>query len=133
VTQKEAWYAKSPVVETGGVLSTSGNLVFQGRADGILVAYRATDGKKLWQFDAGTGIMAPPVTYTVNAMQYVTVMAGWGDVRAPAHIEAFSGSSCPAFPAEQHYRCFDSFGMEETLPSLTPMVVIRLSNRQDIS
>lgn len=44
----------------------------------MLVAYRATDGKQLWQFDAGTGIMAPPVTYTVNGVQYVTVMAGWG-------------------------------------------------------
>jgi glucose dehydrogenase len=53
VTQKEAWHAKSPVVETGGVLSTGGNLVFQGRGDGMLVAYRATDGKQLWQFDAG--------------------------------------------------------------------------------
>ena len=40
-----------------------GNLVFQGRSDGVLCAYRATDGKKLWEFDAGTGIMAPPVTY----------------------------------------------------------------------
>lgn len=78
VTQKEAWHAKSPVIETGGVLSTGGNLVFQGRADGMLVAYRATDGKQLWQFDSGTGIMAPPVTYTVDGMQYVTVMAGWG-------------------------------------------------------
>ncbi len=78
VTQKEAWHANSPVVETGGVLSTGGNLIFQGRADGMLVAYRATDGKQLWQFDAGTGIMAPPVTYTVNGVQYVTVMAGWG-------------------------------------------------------
>jgi quinohemoprotein ethanol dehydrogenase len=78
VTQKEAWHAKSPVVETGGVLSTGGNLIFQGRGDGMLVAYRATDGKQLWQFDAGTGIMAPPVTYAANGVQYVTVMAGWG-------------------------------------------------------
>jgi quinohemoprotein ethanol dehydrogenase len=78
VRQKEAWHAKSPVVETGGVLATGGNLVFQGRADGMFVAYRATDGKQLWEFDAGTGIMAPPVTYTVDGVQYVTVMAGWG-------------------------------------------------------
>ena len=42
------------------------NLVFQGRADGMFAAYRATDGKQLWKFDAGTGIMAPPVTYTVE-------------------------------------------------------------------
>ena len=78
VTQKAAWRAKSPVVETGGVLATGGNLVFQGRADGMFVVYRATDGKQLWQFDAGTGIMAPPVTYAVDGVQYVSVMAGWG-------------------------------------------------------
>jgi len=78
VAQKAAWRVKSPVVEGGGVLATGGNLVFQGGADGVLAAYRATDGKQLWAFDAGTGIMAPPVTYTVDGVQYVSVMAGWG-------------------------------------------------------
>ena len=76
--QKAAWNATYPVAEGGGVLATGGNLVFQGRADGIFAAYRATDGKQLWAFDAGTGIMAPPVTYTLDGAQYVTVMAGWG-------------------------------------------------------
>jgi quinohemoprotein ethanol dehydrogenase len=78
VAQKAVWSASYPVAEGGGVLATGGNLVFQGRADGIFAAYRATDGKQLWQFDAGTGIMAPPVTYTIDGTQYVTVMAGWG-------------------------------------------------------
>ena len=78
VQQKEAWRAKYPVAEGGGVLATGGNLVFQGRADGVLAAYRATDGKQLWTFDAGTGIMAPPVTYQVDGVQYVSVLAGWG-------------------------------------------------------
>src|SRR5262245_5796392 len=31
VEQKEAWRADLPVVESGGVLATAGNLVFQGR------------------------------------------------------------------------------------------------------
>src|SRR6266849_10555475 len=44
----------------------------------VLAAYRTTDGKQLWQFDAGTGIMAPPVSYLVDGIQYVSVMAGWG-------------------------------------------------------
>ena len=78
VARRAAWRAPYPVLEGGGVLTTAGNLVFQGRADGILAAYRATDGKQLWQFDAGTGIIAPPVTYLVNGEQYVSVMAGWG-------------------------------------------------------
>jgi len=35
-------------------------------------------------------------------------------------------------PCRTALRCFDSFGMGDTLPSITPMVVIRLSNRQDM-
>jgi quinohemoprotein ethanol dehydrogenase len=80
IEQREVWRVTLPVVESGGVLATAGNLIFQGRADGILSAYRATDGKKLWEFDAGTGILAPPVTYLVAGVQHVTVMAGWGGV-----------------------------------------------------
>ena len=78
VARKAVWRAGYPVLDGGGVLATAGNLVFQGRADGILAAYRATDGKELWHVDAGTGIMAAPVTYMVDGVQYVTIMAGWG-------------------------------------------------------
>jgi PQQ-dependent dehydrogenase (methanol/ethanol family) len=86
VEQKEAWRADMPVVESGGVLATAGNLVFQGRSDGIFCAYRAQDGKKLWQFDAGIGIMAPPVTYLQDGVQYITLMAGWGGAAALVNI-----------------------------------------------
>jgi glucose dehydrogenase len=76
--QREVWRVSLPQVESGGVLATAGNLILQGRSDGMLCAYRATDGKRLWQFDAGTGIMAPPISYLVNGVQYVTIMVGWG-------------------------------------------------------
>jgi len=79
--QHAAWRVRYPVVDGGGVLATGGNLVFQGRADGVLAGYRATDGKQLWAFDTGTGIMAPPVTYQVDGVQYVSVLAGWGGSR----------------------------------------------------
>lgn len=78
VKQQAAWRELYPTVEGGGVLVTAGNLVFQGRADGIFAAYRATDGKQLWQFNAGTGIIGAPVTYSIQGTQYVSVMAGWG-------------------------------------------------------
>ena len=78
VQQREAWRVPLPASQSGGVLATAGNLVFQGRADGLFAAYRASDGEKLWEFDAGTGIMAPPVTYLVDGEQYVSVMAGLG-------------------------------------------------------
>jgi len=86
VEQKEAWRADMPVVESGGVLATAGNLVFQGCSDGMFCAYRASDGKKLWEFDAGTGVMAPPVTYLQDGVQYITLMAGWGGAAGLANI-----------------------------------------------
>jgi quinohemoprotein ethanol dehydrogenase len=78
IEQHQVWEATYPVAESGGVLATAGNLVFQGRSDGIFSAFRATDGRKLWEFDAGTGIMAAPVTYLVGGVQYITLMVGWG-------------------------------------------------------
>lgn len=78
VEKREVWHVTHPGVESGGVLASAGNLVFQGRSDGVFLAYRATNGEKLWDYDTGTGIMAPPVTYLVDGAQYVTVMAGWG-------------------------------------------------------
>ena len=48
--------------------------------------YRATDGKRFWDFDAGTGIMAPPVTYLQDVVQYITLMVGWGGAAALANI-----------------------------------------------
>jgi mono/diheme cytochrome c family protein len=62
----------------GGILSTAGNLVFQGNANGQIVAYRADTGETVWQFDAQTGVVAPPATYRINGEQYVAVVAGWG-------------------------------------------------------
>jgi quinohemoprotein ethanol dehydrogenase len=86
VARKAVWRAPTPVLDGGGVLATAGNLVFQGRSDGILAAYRATDGKQLWSFDAGTGIMAPPVTYTVDGVQHLCLMVGMGGVPGLYHF-----------------------------------------------
>lgn len=78
VERKAAWRVVLPSGQSGGTLATAGNLVMQGAADGMLRAFRSADGTKLWEFDAGTGIMAPPVTYLAGGKQYVTVMVGWG-------------------------------------------------------
>ncbi len=82
VQQKEVWRVPYATPWNGGTLATAGNLVFQGTADGRFVAYRATDGKALWQAPAGTGVVAAPATYLVDGKQYVTVMAGWGGAYA---------------------------------------------------
>jgi len=78
VNQREAWHVELPQPKSGGTLTTAGNLVFQGRADGTFSAYRATKGDALWSFDANVGIAAAPMTYEVDGRQYVAVLAGWG-------------------------------------------------------
>jgi quinohemoprotein ethanol dehydrogenase len=78
VAQKAAWSQDHVTIWNGGTLSTGGNLVFQGTADGRAVAYAADTGRKLWESPANTGVIAAPMTYTVGGEQYVTFMAGWG-------------------------------------------------------
>lgn len=78
VKQAPAWTQEYVTPWNGGTLSTAGNLVFQGTADGRAVAYAADSGKKLWETPVNSGAMAGPVTYEVNGEQYVTFMVGWG-------------------------------------------------------
>lgn len=80
IQQKQAWAVERPGPWNGGTLATAGNLVFEGTASGTFEAYRADTGEKVWSFDAQTGVMAGPVSYTVNGEQYVAVLAGWGGV-----------------------------------------------------
>jgi quinohemoprotein ethanol dehydrogenase len=78
IAQQERWRVAHNDPWNGGMLSTAGNLLFQGNADGELVAYSADKGEPLWRFNAQTGIVAPPVTFRRNGEQYVAVVAGWG-------------------------------------------------------
>jgi quinohemoprotein ethanol dehydrogenase len=78
VAQKPRWKAPHDFIWNGGTLSTAGDLVFQGTADGLLSAYDAANGRRLWRFDAGLGIIAAPMTYEVRGRQYVAVLVGWG-------------------------------------------------------
>lgn len=78
IAQKERWRAQYPIMWNGGTLTTAGNLVFQGTADGRFVAYRADNGEKVWEVTIGTGVIASPITYEIDGVQYVSVMAGWG-------------------------------------------------------
>jgi alcohol dehydrogenase (cytochrome c) len=75
-TGKVAWQyqAKQPLI--GGALATAGNLVFMGEGDGYFDAFDATSGAKLWKFNLGAGVNAPPIAYTVNGVQYIAVAAG---------------------------------------------------------
>lgn len=80
VKMAPVWKVKHKGPWNGGVLTTASNLVFQGLANGEFHAYDATNGKDLFKFNAQSGIIAPPVTYSVNGKQYVAVEVGWGGI-----------------------------------------------------
>jgi quinohemoprotein ethanol dehydrogenase len=84
IAQKEVWRVQHDTSWNGGLLTTAGNLVFQGRSDGRFAAYTADSGRLVWEFPAHVGIIAAPVTFTVDGEQYVSVLAGWGGAFAMA-------------------------------------------------
>jgi len=78
VKQKAAWKIEQPWPWNGGTLSTAGNLLFQGDPYGWFRARRADTGQEVWKFQTERGIVAGPITYRVNGIQYVAVIAGYG-------------------------------------------------------
>lgn len=80
VKQKEVWRAEYVAPWNGGTLTTAGNLVFQGTADGRFIAYNATTGEKLWETPVGSGVVAAASTYMIDDKQYVSIAVGWGGV-----------------------------------------------------
>ncbi len=73
---KIRWQVKTNQPLIGGVLATAGDLVFMGEGDGYFNAFDAKTGNRLWQFNAGAGVNAPPVSYQVGDTQFVAVAAG---------------------------------------------------------
>ncbi len=80
VAQKEVWRAEYVSPWNGGTLTTAGNLVFQGTADGRFIAYNAQTGETLWQMPVTSGVVAAPMTWEKDGTQYVTIAVGWGGV-----------------------------------------------------
>jgi quinohemoprotein ethanol dehydrogenase len=78
VAQRSVWEIPQETFWSAGTLTTAGNLVFQGRADGRFIAYDARTGDELWSFDTGLGISAPPITYRINGTQYIALLVGFG-------------------------------------------------------
>ena len=78
VAGRQAWRIDHDSPGPGGLLATGGGLIFQGNGSGRFAAYDAASGERLWDVDAGIGIAAPPITYELDGVQYVAVLAGVG-------------------------------------------------------
>ena len=97
VTQAVVWEADAGGERNdGGILTTAGNLVIYGKSSGQLIVRSATTGELLHEVDLGTGIMAAPMTYSIDGEQYVAVMAGLGGggfFRYPHYSAAYKRSN----------------------------------------
>ncbi|AHG91607.1 PQQ-dependent dehydrogenase, methanol/ethanol family [Gemmatirosa kalamazoonensis] len=78
-TGTKKWGIKEPYPVWGGALVTQGDVVFYGTLDGWLKAADARDGRVLWQFKVGSGVVGNPMTYLgPDGKQYIAVYAGIG-------------------------------------------------------
>ncbi|MFL5494244.1 MAG: methanol/ethanol family PQQ-dependent dehydrogenase [Gemmatimonadales bacterium] len=79
VARRAAWTAKEKFPAWSGTVVTAGDVVFYGTMDGWFKALDARDGRELWRFKAGSGIIGQPITYRgPDGKQYVAVLSGVG-------------------------------------------------------
>ncbi|MDR3449773.1 MAG: PQQ-binding-like beta-propeller repeat protein [Alphaproteobacteria bacterium] len=72
----------TPLPINGGLLHTAGGLVFQGMADGRLVAFDEATGKEVWSHQTGGAIRGAPSSVMVDGAQYIIVATGNGAASA---------------------------------------------------
>jgi quinohemoprotein ethanol dehydrogenase len=106
-----------PNVWNGGALSTAGGLVFHGTAMGHFYAMDDTSGEILLDLHIGTGMIAPPVTYSVDGEQYVAIMAGWG---GPAFNTLAGNEALLKYSNAGRILAFKLDGSEIPLPTAIP-------------
>ena len=124
IARKPRWTAEYGSYWNGGTLATAGNLVFQGTAAGDFIAYNATTGEKLWSSWATTGIVAPPITYSIDGKQYVSVMAGWGGAfsrkaRSYGRLLTFAIGGTAALPNRPRPRTVTAIASNATPEAIT--------------
>ena len=76
-TGKIAGKLETPFPNLGGMLATP-DLVFTGQPSGEVMALDAKSLQKLWEFNTGGGVNAPPMTFTVDGKQYLAILVGLG-------------------------------------------------------
>ncbi len=76
-TGKVASKFETPFPNLGGILATP-DLVFSGQPSGEVMALDAKSLEKLWEFNTGGGVSAPPMTFSVDGKQYVAILVGQG-------------------------------------------------------
>ncbi len=122
VAQEQVWEIPEDTPMNAGTLTTASNLLFQGRVDGHLRAYDAETGNQLWDYDLGLGISAPPITYSVNGKQYLSIMVGFGGASAALGGQAVANLGWSFGAQERRLVTFSLDGSLELPPQDLPRV-----------
>jgi PQQ-dependent dehydrogenase (methanol/ethanol family) len=114
------WSVEHPLGVNSSVLSTAGNLVFQGQGTGEFDAFAASDGRRLWSVQTGSAIDATPVSFSIHGEQYIVVPVGWGSAS-----RLFGPASAMATPESKRgpSRVL-AFTLGATMPFPTPLDVV---------
>jgi lanthanide-dependent methanol dehydrogenase len=103
VNRRPAWQIKEDLPVWSGALVTAGDVAFYGTMDGWFKAVSAVNGKLLWQFKCGSGIIGQPTTYKgPDGKQYVSVLAGvggWAGAIVAGGLDARDSSAALGFVA----------------------------------
>lgn len=91
VANEARWTVEHEGPWNGGVLSTAGGVIFQGKLNGEFVAYDAGTGERLWAQDVKSGAASGPGTFEIDGEQYVTITTGWGS----AYLLSAGGVAAP--------------------------------------
>lgn len=60
----------------GGTVSTAGSITFVGEGNGYFDALDTRTGLRLWRFQTGAGVNAPPIVFMLDGHEYVAVASG---------------------------------------------------------
>jgi quinohemoprotein ethanol dehydrogenase len=83
VAGRVAWMSAPLPFVSGGVLTTGSGLLFEGSTDGMLTVYDSRTGAVLRRIETGSAIMAAPISYMLDGVQYIAVLAGAGGPQNP--------------------------------------------------
>jgi len=120
VTNQLVWQSDPLPWWSGGVLTTGGGLAVQGGADGGLTFHDAASGFAIHAIQTGTAIMAAPITYELDGVQYLAVLAGFGGA-----AKSYPERSAPRrFQNYERVLVFKLGGLDTPLPP--PAVVPEL-------
>jgi len=124
IAQKERWHVDLPMVKNGGVLSTAGDLVFQGTPRGNLYAYDARTGKRLWSYDTHGIIQGAPSAVTVDGKEVILVPTGDAEGGLTVKYESDLGTTRETTTAPSRLVAF-ALGGTVTIPNHPPKELLQ--------